>query len=174
MTSRPVPSKLLDAGISISHDFEPGDLGRLIEIHGIQNFHDYGFSSVHEAYCAQIACDFVLNPDPRRSKVWLAKKDGVVVGSIFICELPDDVAQLRLLFADRSVRGSGLGRWLTEDSVRYCHEAGFNRVFLWTVDGLERAIAIYRSLGFEQTGEKTQLVWGRESRELKFDLIFNQ
>jgi hypothetical protein len=42
------------------------------------------------------------------------------------------------------------------------------------VDGLERAIAIYRSLGFEQTGEKAQLVWGRESRELRFDLILNQ
>jgi GNAT superfamily N-acetyltransferase len=174
MTSRPVPPKLLDAGISISHAFEPGDLGRLIEIHGIQNFHDYGFSPVHEAYCAQIACEFILNPDPRRSKAWLAKKDGFVVGSVFICELPDDVAQLRLLFADRSVRGSGLGRWLTEDSVQYCREVGFKKVFLWTVDGLERAIAIYRSLGFEQTGDKTQLVWGRESRELKFDLIFNQ
>ena len=174
MISRPVPPKLLDAGISISHDFEPGDLGRLIEIHGIQNFHDYGFSPVHEAYCAQIACDFILNPNPGRSKAWLAKKDEVVVGSVFICELPDDVAQLRLLFADRSVRGSGLGRWLTEDSVRYCREAGFKKVFLWTVDGLERAIAIYRSLGFEQTGENTQLVWGRESRELRFDLILNQ
>jgi GNAT superfamily N-acetyltransferase len=174
MISRLVPPKLLDAGISISHDFEPGDLGRLIEIHGIQNFHDYGFSPIHEAYCAQIACDFILNPNPGRSKAWLAKKDGVVVGSVFICELPDDVAQLRLLFADRSVRGSGLGRWLTEDSVRYCREAGFKKVFLWTVDGLERAIAIYRSLGFEQTGEKTQLIWGRESRELRFDLTLNQ
>jgi GNAT superfamily N-acetyltransferase len=174
MTSRPVPPKLLEAGISIIHDFEPGDLGRLIEIHGIQNFHDYGFSPIHEAYCAQIACDFILNPNPGRSKVWLAKKDGVVVGSVFICELPDDIAQLRLLFADRSVRGSGLGRWLTEDSVRYCREAGFKKVFLWTVDGLERAMAIYRSLGFEQTGEKTQLVWGRESLELKFELILNR
>jgi GNAT superfamily N-acetyltransferase len=174
MTTRSVPPKLLAAGISISHTFEPGDLGRLIEIHGTQNFHDYGFSTVHEAYCAQIACDFILNPNPGRSKVWLAKKDGVVVGSVFIYELPEEVAQLRLLFADRSVRGSGLGRWLTEDSVRYCHEAGFKKVLLWTVDGLERAIAIYRSLGFEQTEEKTQLVWGRKSRELRFDLILNQ
>src|SRR6201987_4779018 len=173
MTSS-IPQKLLDAGISISHDFEPGDLGRLIEIHGIQNFHDYGFSPVHEAYCAEIACDFILNPNPRRSKAWLAKKDEVVVGSVFICELPDDVAQLRLLFADRSVRGSGLGRWLTEDSVRYCREAEFKKVFLWTVVGLERAFGIFGWSGFERTGEKAQLVWGRESRELRFDVILNQ
>jgi len=170
----PIPQKLMDAGISISYAFEPGDLGRLIEIHGIQNFEDYGFSPVHEAYCAQIASDFMLNPNPGRSKAWLAKKDGDVVGSVLICELPDDVAQLRLLFADKSVRGSGLGRWLTEDSVRYCREAGFKEVFLWTVDGLERAISIYKSLGFKLTEEKTQMVWGRESRELRFDLVLTQ
>jgi GNAT superfamily N-acetyltransferase len=172
--TRSVPQKLVDVGISISFAFEPGDLGRLIEIHGIQNFHDYGFSPIHEAYCAQIACDFMLNPNPGRSKAWLAKKDGVVVGSVFICDLSDNVAQLRLLFADKSVRGSGLGKWLVEDSVQYCREAGFKNVFLWTVDGLARAISIYKSLGFELTDEKTQLVWGRESRELRFDLAFNQ
>ena len=174
MTPRPVTQKLRDAGISIGYSFEPGDLGRLIEIHGIQNFQDYGFSPVHEAYCAQIATDFMLNPNPGRSKAWLAKKAGAVVGSVLICELADDVAQLRLLFADKSVRGSGLGRWLTEDSVRYCREAGFKKVFLWTVDGLERAISIYKSLGFKLTDEKTQMVWGRESRELRFDLVLNQ
>ncbi|MBV8213047.1 MAG: GNAT family N-acetyltransferase [Verrucomicrobia bacterium] len=174
MTPRSVPQKLVDAGISVVHVFEPGDLGKLIEIHGIQNFQDYSFSPVHEAYCAQIAIDFILNPDAGRSKAWLAKKDGIVVGSVLICELPDDVAQLRLLFADKSVRGSGLGRWLTEDSVRYCREAGFKKVFLWTVDGLERAISIYTSLGFKLTDEKTQLVWGRESRELRFDLVLTQ
>ena len=74
--TRFTPQKLLDAGISISHTFEPGDLGRLIEIHGIQNYQDYGFSPIHEAYCAQIATDFMLNPNPGRSKAWLAKKDG--------------------------------------------------------------------------------------------------
>jgi hypothetical protein len=43
-------------------------------------------------------------------------------------------------------------------------------VLLWTVAGLERAISIYQSLGFKLTEEKTQYVWGRESRELRFDL----
>jgi len=168
--TRATSQKLADAGISISHTFEPGDLGRLIEIHGIQNFQDYGFSPIHEAYCAQIATDFMLNPNPGRSRAWLAKKDRGVVGSVLICELPDNIAQLRLLFADKSVRGSGLGRWLTEDSIQYCREAGFKRVVLWTVDGLARAISIYQSLGFKLTEEKTQYVWGRESRELRFDL----
>jgi GNAT superfamily N-acetyltransferase len=112
----------------------------------------------------------MLNPNPGRSRAWLAKRDQGVIGSVLICELPDNIAQLRLLFADKSVRGSGLGRWLTEDSIQYCREAGFKRVVLWTVDGLARAISIYQSLGFKLTEEKTQSVWGRESRELRFDL----
>jgi hypothetical protein len=102
--TRSIPQRLLDAGISITDTFEPGDLGRLIEIHGFQNFQDYGFSPIHEAYCAQIATEFMLNPNPGRSKAWLAKKDRGVVGSVLICELPDNIAQLRLLFADKSVR----------------------------------------------------------------------
>src|ERR1700722_15151289 len=100
MTPRPVPPKFRDAGISISSVFEPGDLGRLTEIHGIQNFQDYGFSPVHEAYCAQIASDFMLNPNPGRSKAWLAKKDRGVGGSCLICELPNNILTLRLLVAD--------------------------------------------------------------------------
>ena len=171
---RAIPPKLAGAGITLSHTFEPGDLGRLIEIHGVQNFEDYGFSPVHEAYCAQVATEFMLNPNPGRAKAWLTKKDGVVVGSVLICELPDNIAQLRLLFADKRVRGAGLGRWLVEDSVLYCREAGFKKVILWTVDGLERAIAIYESLGFKLTDEKTQVSWGRKSRELRFDLDLTQ
>src|SRR5260370_41522335 len=61
--TRATSQKLADSGISISHTFEPGDLGRLIEIHGIQNYQDYGFSPIHEAYCAQIATEFMLNPN---------------------------------------------------------------------------------------------------------------
>src|ERR1700694_1056430 len=104
------------AGISIHADFAAGDLGQLIYIHGVQNSADYGFNYVHEAYCAQIAVAYILFSEEGRSRAWLAKKEGKVVGSIFIIERPNNEAQLRLLFVDRSMRGIGLGRWLTEES----------------------------------------------------------
>ena len=66
------------AGISIGQNFAPGDLGQLIYIHGVQNFADYGFNHVHEAYCAQIAVEFILCPEKGRSRAWLAKKEGKV------------------------------------------------------------------------------------------------
>jgi GNAT superfamily N-acetyltransferase len=158
------------AGISIHADFAPGDLGQLIYIHGVQNFADYGFNHVHEAYCAQIAVEFILCPEKGRSRAWLAKKEGKVVGSIFIVERPNNQAQLRLLFVDRSVRGVGLGRWLVEESIRYCRTEGFSVVYLWTVKGLERAIWIYESIGFRPVAEKSVEEWGKTNLEIRFDL----
>ncbi|MBV8532739.1 MAG: GNAT family N-acetyltransferase [Verrucomicrobia bacterium] len=162
--------KIQQAGISIDQEFSPGDLGQLIYIHGVQNFADYGFNHVHEAYCAKIAVEFILDPDKKRSRAWLARKEGKVVGSIFIVERPDNQAQLRLLFVDRTVRGVGLGRWLVEESIRYCREHGFDLVYLWTVAGLDRAIAIYESVGFVRVADKTVQEWGKSSLEVRFDL----
>jgi GNAT superfamily N-acetyltransferase len=165
-----LPGKILQAGISIDQEFCPGDLGQLIYIHGVQNFADYGFNYVHEAYCARIAVEFVLDPDKRRSRAWLARKEGKVVGSIFIVERPDNQAQLRLLFVDRTVRGVGLGRWLVEESICYCRECGFDLVYLWTVAGLDRAIAIYESVGFIRVADMTVEEWGKRSLEIRYDL----
>src|SRR6201995_4127373 len=142
------------AEYSIHHEFVPGDLGQLIYIHGVQNFADYGFNQVHEAYCAQIAVEFILSPEKGRSRAWLAKKEEKDVGFIFIVERPNNQAQLRLLFVDRGVRGVGLGRWLVEESVRYCQTCEFDVVYLWTVQGLDRAISIYESVGFIKVGER--------------------
>jgi GNAT superfamily N-acetyltransferase len=170
--------RLLDsieaAGISIHCDFAPGDLGQLIYIHGVQNFADYGFNHVHEAYCAQIAVEYILGTEKGRSHVWLAKQEGKVVGSIFIIERPQDQAQLRLLFVDRSVRGLGLGRWLVEESICYCQDQGFNLVYLWTVKGLDRAISLYESVGFRPIAEKSVEEWGKASLEIRFDLTLER
>src|SRR5258707_3944659 len=168
---RPGSPKLQQAGISIHHTFEPGDLGQLIVIYGVQNFRDYGFNAVHEAYCAKIAADFILSTASDRSKFWLAKQKGTVVGSVFIFEQPANQAQLRLLFVDASVRGGGLGRWLVEESVRYCCTAGFPTVFLWTGRGLDRAISIYSSLGFKEAEAKITPPGGREKQESRYELV---
>jgi GNAT superfamily N-acetyltransferase len=162
--------KLKAAGVTVQHQFEPGDLGTLIHIHGVQNLKDYGFNEVHEAYCARIATDFMLNPQPRRQRVWLTKKDGAISGSVFICEPEEGVAQLRLLFVDASARGLGLGRWLVEEAVAYCREAGFRSVFLWTVDGLDRAKSVYTSLGFALTETKPNQDWRETAVEVRYDL----
>jgi GNAT superfamily N-acetyltransferase len=136
----------------------------------VENFEDYGFNAVHEAYCAKIAAEFLLNSHKDRSAAWIAKKGGDVVGSVLIIERPQNEAQLRLLFVAKSVRGIGLGRWLVEEAIRYSASFGFGRVYLWTVAGLDRAISIYESVGFAQSEERLTEEWGQASREVRFDL----
>jgi len=165
-----LPEEIQKSGISAHEAFLPGDLGQLIYIHGIQNFADYGFNQVHEAYCAKIAAEFILEQNVKRSRAWLTKKDGKVVGSIFVVERPDNQAQIRLLFVDKEVRGIGLGRWLVQESVRYSREAGFDSVFLWTVEGLDRAASIYEAAGFVRTERKPDSSWGRQSVEVSYKL----
>jgi hypothetical protein len=80
--SQSLPEKIGKAGISIDDKWEPGDLGLLIHLHGVQNFRDYGFNAMHEAYCAKIAVEFMLNPHRDRSFAWLARRRGEVVGSV--------------------------------------------------------------------------------------------
>jgi GNAT superfamily N-acetyltransferase len=164
------PGKIGNAGVSIHPEFSPGDLGQLVYIHGVQNFADYGFNHVHEAYCAKIAVELILDRDKRRSRAWLAKKEDKIVGSILIVERPNNQAQLRLLFVDLTVRGIGLGRWLVEESIRYCCESGFGLVYLWTVDGLNRAISLYESVGFARVAEKPIEEWGRHGVEVRLEL----
>jgi GNAT superfamily N-acetyltransferase len=165
-----LPNPIQAAGISIHSEFAPGDLGQLIQIHGVQNHADYGFNAIHEAYCAQIGVEFVLDRKRGRSRAWLAKQGDRVVGSVLIIERPGNQAQLRLLFVERSVRGLGLGRWLVEESIRYCRFAGFSVVYLWTVEGLGRAISIYESVGFAKVAAKPSDEWGGENLEIRFDL----
>ena len=163
------PDRYKVAGLTLTHEFAPGDLGELVAIHGRENFVDYGFDPHHEAYCAVIVAEFLLEPLPR-TRLWLVKKGNEVVGSVIIFERPDNAAQLRLLFVARSVRGIGVGRWLVEAAVSYCVSASFEHVYLWTVDGLDRAISIYQSVGFRPTEEKVSAEWGRESTEIRYDL----
>lgn len=165
-----LPDRLAKAGLTLRHQFRPGDLGELVRMHGIQNAHDYGFGPSHEAYCARIGADFILNPRPDRSRAWLVCRNDFVVGSVFIIEKPDGAAQLRLLFVHAGWRGLGLGRWLVESAVRYARHAGFRSVFLWTVQGLDRAIGIYEEAGFIRSDEKPGAGWGDASVEVQYEL----
>lgn len=166
--------KLRAAGFVISDRFEPGDLGELIRIHGLQNFRDYGFDARHEAYCARIASDFVIDGGGERGRVWLAKRGGQVIGSVLVVETTADRAQLRILFVDERARGLGLGRWLVEAAVQHCREARFRSVFLWTVEGLERAVAIYAGLGFKVVERRCSEGWGGPVTELRYELTLRE
>lgn len=162
--------RALPPGVEADHAFRPGDLGELIRIHGIGNDRDYGFNVVHEAYCARIAADFIVDGGGERGQVWLARRSGRVIGSVFIVEAQGNAAQLRLLYVDDSARGLGLGRWLVDAAVTHGRRHGFDSVFLWTVDGLTRAQRLYEAAGFVCVERRDADGWGLPVCELRYVL----
>jgi GNAT superfamily N-acetyltransferase len=173
------PSKDLTSSISIRTDLRPGDIGMVIHLHGIIYAEEQGWDSTFDAYVAGPIAEFAKSRSDR-DRIWIVElaegaEDGErganrIVGSIAIVEASDGEAQLRWLLLAPEVRGLGLGKRLAEEALAFSRSAGYSRVFLWTVRGLEAATSLYESLGFEETEEKTSEIWGSTVTEVRYDL----
>jgi ribosomal protein S18 acetylase RimI-like enzyme len=85
--------------------------------------------------------------------LWVAENEQGVVGTVAAVR-SDDSAMVRGMAVDPAARGQRIGRallWMTEDFAR---EQDVDRMSLYTTAFLPRAIGLYRSAGFEFTGEK--------------------
>jgi len=125
-----------------------GDIGWVIERHGALYAEEYNFNHKFEALVAQVAGAFLNEHDPKRERAWIAERDGVRIGSVFLVRETDDIGKLRLLLVEPSARGLGVGKRLVEDCIAFARQAGYRRMTLWTNDILVAARGIYRAAGF--------------------------
>ena len=153
----------------IGTTIEPGDLGSIVHLHGILYAREYGFDPTFEAYVAGPLADFVISPK-ERERIWIARYDERIVGSIALVEASSELAQLRWFLVDPAVRGIGLGRRLLDDSIQFARECGYGNLMLWTVSALEAAAHLYHAAGFERTEQIPRKQWGVDVVEEKYEM----
>jgi DNA-binding MarR family transcriptional regulator/predicted GNAT family acetyltransferase len=133
---------------------EAGDFGWVVERHGALYGTEFGFDIRFERDIA------VTNFRPGLERCWIAERDGVRCGSVFVVRENDTAARLRLLLLEPEARGSGLGRRLVRACIDFAREAGYTTMVLWTHSILTAARAIYQSEGFVITDTHENAGWG--------------
>ena len=162
---------MLNQDVAVRHDLRPGDMGRVISLHGELYAQEYGFDHGFEAYVAETMAEFGKLARPGLDRLWVAERGERLVGCIAIIGREDGLAQLRWFLVRPETRGTGLGRRLVQDALAFCRAAGYRSVCLWTVNGLDAAAHLYRQAGFRKTETKPPAVlWGATLSEERYDL----
>lgn len=103
--------------------------------------HDAEVDAMFEAYQGSKAAYYVV------------EKEGVVVGGAGFAPLAGgdaDVCELKKMYFLKSARGQGLGQHIVPELAKMAKTAGYAKMYIETLDGMDAAISLYNKLGAEK------------------------
>jgi GNAT superfamily N-acetyltransferase len=150
----------------------PGCIGRVAELHGVYYARYWQFGSFFEGKVATDLAEFIQRYDQHRDGFWTVVNDDRVEGAIAIDSKHTDTkgAHLRWFIVSEALQGRGLGQQLVQTAIEFCKHQGYQRVYLWTFEGLSTARSLYDRVGFKLVEQHTGQQWGTEVNEQRFEL----
>lgn len=157
--------------LTIHKHYVPGAIGRIVELHARYYSELAGFGLPFESKVARELSGFCERYDGERDGLWLARQDGNIEGAIAIdgFRAEEDGAHLRWFIASDKVRGTGVGTALLAAAMAFCQSRRYERVYLWTFEGLDAARHLYEEFGFRLALQRRGAQWGAEVNEQRFE-----
>jgi putative acetyltransferase len=89
---------------------------------------------------------------PPGGALWIARDRDAAAGCVALRRMDADTGEMKRMYVRGAHRGSGLGRRLAVTVIEEARKKHYKRVVLDTLPKLASAIALYRDLGFRETG----------------------
>jgi GNAT superfamily N-acetyltransferase len=149
----------------------PGVIGKITELHGAYYHENWGFDISFETQVGRELSEFLRDFHDSRDFFRTARAGDRFAGSIAIDgKDAGSGARLRWFIVAPEFQRLGIGRKLIREALRFCQEAGYGRIFLWTFKGLDGARSLYESEGFRLAVEHDVRQWGNKITEQMFAL----
>jgi GNAT superfamily N-acetyltransferase len=142
--------------------YQPGAIGRIVELHAEYYHRHWGFGLFFEAKVAMELAAFLTRFEKGRDGFWTLLDGDQVKGSIVIDGLKaaTEGAHLRWFIVSPELKESGWGKRLMTEAVTFCDALAYRRITLWTFEGLNTARHLYESFGFRLLSQKEGRQWG--------------
>lgn len=87
---------------------------------------------------------------PPRGVLLLAEAGNTFVGCVGLRDLGDGIAEMKRMYLQPAFQGRGIGKGLTVALIEAATCLGYAAIRLDTVTRLERAVTLYRQMGFRE------------------------
>lgn len=91
------------------------------------------------------------NIDLYYDKFWCLYDDNQLIGTAGLKSIDKEKCELKALYLYKSYHGQGLGYMLLSKAIECAKQEGYSELYLDTLSTSERAIRLYKSVGFEET-----------------------
>jgi GNAT superfamily N-acetyltransferase len=159
----------------IHEGYVPGTLGRIIQHHETYYDEYWGLDYEFSREVAVELAEFIGRYDEAANRLWLVMDENgkqEIQGALVVDgqQAGNEGARIRWVILAPELHGLGLGRELMDRAMAFCEAESFERVYLWTYEGLDAARHLYEENGFTLVEEDTRHDWGPEITYQKFEL----